>query len=82
MARFHAALRCREELFMLHKDCMSTGENLHFPYIVRIRYAGLLVHRIIINWLYLDLILHQQPALLLDLFHQAYMSSDKQQVPC
>lgn len=42
----------------------------------------LLVHRIIINWLYLDLILHQQPALLLDLFHQAYMSSDKQQVPC
>ena len=42
----------------------------------------ILVHQIIINWLYLDLILHQQPALLLDLFHQAYMSSDKQQAPC
>ena len=42
----------------------------------------LLVHQIIINWLCLDLILHQQPALLLDLFHQAYMSSDKQQAHC
>ena len=31
MARFHVALRCRRELFMLHKDYVSTGENLYFP---------------------------------------------------
>ena len=30
MARFHVALRCRRELFMLHKDYVSTGENLDF----------------------------------------------------
>lgn len=53
------------------------------PLFIGFTSAGLpLVHQIIINWLYLDLILHQQPALLLDLFHQAYMSSDKQQAPC
>ena len=28
--RFHTALRCRKELFMLYKDCTSTGENLYF----------------------------------------------------
>ena len=39
MARFHVALRCRKELFMLHKDYMSTGENLHFPCFVQTRYA-------------------------------------------
>ena len=30
MARFHVALRCRRKLFMLHKDYVSTGENLYF----------------------------------------------------
>ena len=25
--RFHTALRCRKELFMLYKDCTSTGEK-------------------------------------------------------
>ena len=39
MARFHVALRCRRELFMLHKDYVSTGENLYFPYYVRIGYV-------------------------------------------
>ena len=28
--RFHTALRCRRELFMLYKDCTSTGESLYF----------------------------------------------------
>ena len=30
--RFHTALQCRKELFMLYKDCMSTGESLYFLY--------------------------------------------------
>ena len=30
--RFHTALRCRKELFMLYKDCTSTGESLYFLY--------------------------------------------------
>ena len=30
--RFHIALRCRRELFMLYKDCTSTGGSLYFPY--------------------------------------------------
>ena len=30
--RFHTTLRCRRELFMLYKDCTSTGESLYFPY--------------------------------------------------
>ena len=30
--RFHTTLRCRKELFMLYKDCTSTGESLYFLY--------------------------------------------------
>ena len=30
--RFHTALRCRKELFMLYKDCTSTGESLYFGF--------------------------------------------------
>ena len=30
--RFHTVLRCRKELFMLYKDCTSTGESLYFGF--------------------------------------------------
>ena len=30
MVRFHTTPRRLRDLFMLHKDCMSTGESLYF----------------------------------------------------
>ena len=30
--RFHTLLRCRKDLFMLHKDFKSTGENPYHPH--------------------------------------------------
>ena len=71
------------DLFFVDIELGDGITGLEFGRILRKKYPNRgLVHQIIINWLYLDLILHQQPALLLDLFHQAYMSSDKQQAPC